>query len=61
MWTYKGINVYRADANASGIRWYSRINWDDYPPILRADSKAGMRALINDVLSAHGLKSLNRR
>ncbi len=23
MWTYKGVNVYPAELNGSGIRWYA--------------------------------------
>lgn len=41
-WTYKGIDVYRADPNSSGIRWYARTRTG----ILRADTKASMRDLI---------------
>ena len=41
-WTYKGIDIYPAERNSSGIRWYSRN------PHLRADTKAGMRQLINE-------------
>ena len=43
LWTYKGVNVYPADRNASGIRWYARLETGD---ILRADTKDGMRLLI---------------
>jgi hypothetical protein len=46
MWTYKGIDVFRADFNASGIRWYARTD----AGILRADTKASMRELITEVL-----------
>lgn len=42
MWTYKGIDVFRADINSSGIRWYARTPWG----ILRADTKQSMRELI---------------
>jgi hypothetical protein len=44
MWTYKGVDVFPADRNSSGIRWYART------PHLRADSKASMRQLINENL-----------
>lgn len=42
MWTYKGIDVYRADVNSSGIRWYARTGTGT----LRADTKESMRSLI---------------
>jgi len=42
-WTYKGVTVYRADRNASGILWYARTG----AGTLRADSKQGMRSLIS--------------
>jgi len=44
MWTYKGIDVFPADLNTSGIRWYARTA----SGILRADSKASMRNLITE-------------
>jgi hypothetical protein len=43
-WTYKGIDVYPADRNASGIRWYARPGTGS---ALRADTKASMRQLIS--------------
>jgi hypothetical protein len=49
MWTYKGVDVFRADRNASGIRWYARVGTGI---ALRADTKASMRELINDHQSA---------
>jgi hypothetical protein len=42
-WTYKGIDVWPADRNSSGIRWYARV---PNAPTLRADTKDGMRELI---------------
>lgn len=47
MWTYKGIDVFRADMNTSGIRWYARTRWG----VLRADTKASMRHLITAKLA----------
>lgn len=44
-WTYKGVTVYRADWNASGIRWYARTG--NGTGVLRADTKQGMRSLIS--------------
>lgn len=41
-WFYKGVMVFRAAPNSSGIRW-SSVN-----PYLRADTKAGMRQLISE-------------
>jgi len=49
MWTYKGVGVYRAGANSSGIRWYARV--PGQPSRLRADSKQSMRDLINHYLT----------
>lgn len=43
MWTYKGIDVFPAGRNTSGIRWYARTA----NGMLRADSKQAMRQLIN--------------
>lgn len=43
MWTYKGIDVFPADRNSSGIRWYARTQ----NGILKADTKQGMKQLIN--------------
>lgn len=43
MYTYKGFNIFKSDFNASGIKWYCRTN----SGILRADTLAGMRKLIN--------------
>lgn len=60
MWTYKGIDVFPADRNSSGIRWYARVPWDD-TPVLRADSKAAMRALITETLTAHGIIRFGKR
>jgi len=39
-WTYKGVNVYPAARNGSGMRWCT------VGPTLRSDTKAGMRELI---------------
>lgn len=43
-WTYRGVVILPADVNASGIRWSART---DAGERLRADTKAGMRALIS--------------
>jgi hypothetical protein len=45
VWTYKGVDVFRADLNSSGIRWYAR-GVRNAPGTLLADSKASMRELI---------------
>jgi hypothetical protein len=51
MWTYKGVDVFRADLNSSGILWYARTPRG----MLRSDTKAGMRELINKAKEAnHG-------
>lgn len=49
-WTYKGVDVFPADMNASGIRWYARNVGD--APTLRADTKQGMRDLITHTLAS---------
>jgi hypothetical protein len=48
MWTYKGIDVYPADRNSAGLRWAARTpdSWPAAPPMLRANTKQGMRELI---------------
>ncbi len=43
-WRYKGVDVFAADRNSSGIRWYARMG---SVPTLRADTKQSMRQLIN--------------
>lgn len=45
MWTYKGVDIFPADRNSSGIRWYARPG---NGLTLKADSKASMRRLINE-------------
>ena len=44
MWTYKGIDIFPADHNSSGIRWYARTGNGS---CLKADTKQSMRDLIN--------------
>ncbi len=44
MWTYKGIDIYPADRNSSGIRWYARTSQGN----LRTDTKEGMKQMINE-------------
>lgn len=48
MWTYRGVDVFPADRNSSGIRWYARTS---SAPVLRADTKASMRELITREVS----------
>lgn len=57
-WGYKGIFVQPADFNSSGIRWMARTPWG---PTLRADSKAGMRELVTNIMTANGLISIGKR
>lgn len=52
-WAYKGVFVQPHNFNSSGMRWMARMSWGG---TLRADSKQGMRELINDVLEANGVK-----
>jgi hypothetical protein len=47
IWTYKGVNVYPAALNGSGIRWYT------IAPVRRADTKQSMRQLINSDIKTH--------
>lgn len=42
-WKYRGVNVYPADRNSSGIRWYA---FGGLGFKLTADTKQGMRELI---------------
>ena len=44
MWTYKGVNIWRADRNGSGIRWEAFTDNGR----LRADTKQSMSDLINE-------------
>jgi hypothetical protein len=44
-WRYKGMDVFPADRNSSGIRWYARPG---NGKVLRADTKDGMRQLITE-------------
>lgn len=46
MKTYKGYNIFRADPNSFGIRWYCRIG--NYRT-LRADTLQGIKNLINNL------------
>ncbi len=46
MWTYRGVNVYPAGLNSSGIRWYALGYQLGLGMTLKADTKAGMRELI---------------
>jgi len=43
VWRYRGYFVYPASPNCSGIRWFCLSDRGGY---LRADTKAGIRALI---------------
>lgn len=43
-WVYKGVDVYPASSNSSGVRWYARTDYG----ILRADTRDGMKQLIRD-------------
>lgn len=49
-WTYKNFDVFAASRNISGIRWYCRTGSG---MTLKAETKQGMRMLINDHLSKH--------
>ena len=49
MWTYKGIDVFRAGPVIhDGLRWYARTpdSWGEAPPLLRAQTRDGMRQMI---------------
>lgn len=45
LWTYRGVNVYPAGPNSSGIRWTAN---SDLGHTLRSDTKEGMRELIRE-------------
>ena len=47
IWRYKGKNVYPANRNSSGIRWYAHSNAGYF----RSDTKESMRQLISRDLS----------
>lgn len=51
-WTYYGVDIYPSDRNSAGIRWYCHNPDGDphTPPLLRADTKDGMRSLIREAL-----------
>jgi hypothetical protein len=51
--TYKGVNIWPADRNSSGIRWTATVN--GYR--LRADTLAGIKELITDQLALWGAYS----
>lgn len=57
IWTYKGVTVYPASLNSSGIRWYARCLLDSAAQLnaynLRADTKQGMRQLIRAEFGQH--------
>lgn len=55
MWAYKGIDVFRAAPNSSGIRWYARTPWGR----LRAGTKQSMRELISATLADNGVTSFS--
>ena len=44
---YKGVAIYPAGINSSGIRWTARVNGR----LLRADTLNGIRAIISDALT----------
>jgi hypothetical protein len=52
IWTYKGVNVYPASLNSSGIRWTALMGVGQ---CLRADTKEGMRRLITKVKRENNL------
>ncbi len=45
LWTYKGVDVFKADANNVGIRWYARTNYG----MLKTSSKKNMKRMINAI------------
>lgn len=55
-WAYKGLLIFPAGVNSSGIRWYARSPWG----ILRADSKTSMRHLITETLTRNSLTRMPR-
>jgi hypothetical protein len=45
VYSYRGVFIYRASMNSSGIRWHT------ISPNLRADTLAGIKRLIRENLS----------
>jgi len=52
MWTYKGLDIFQADRNSMGLRWYARV---PFGPLNRlwTYSKADMRQMITQYLHEH--------
>lgn len=51
-WTYRGVDVSRASRNsAMGLRWEAYLTGDPTPLLIRADTKGGMRRLIDYYLT----------
>ena len=46
--TYLGVTLWPADRNASGVRWEATLNHRR----LRADTLAGIKALVKDEVEA---------
>lgn len=49
--TYKGVNIWPADRNGSGIRWTATVQGRN----LRADTLVGIRQLITAELALWGV------
>ena len=47
---YKGVNIWPADRNSSGIRWTATVGGER----LRADTLAGIKELVSDRLDTWG-------
>ena len=53
MKTYKGVNLWPADRNSSGIRWEATVN----SARLRADTLAGIKQMVSAELALWGAYS----
>lgn len=50
MKTYKGIDIFNVDKNASGLKYYARTS----KGILKADTLQGIKGLISETIQLKG-------
>lgn len=58
MWTYRNFDVFPADRNSSGIRWYCRTGEGI---TLKSDTKSEMRVLINEHIRDNAAKTIKEQ
>jgi len=51
--TYKGVDIFNADSNSTGIKYYARYNGET----LRADTLQGIKNLIDNAILEHEYNS----